>query len=188
MRSATFFSVALPVSTANQAMTPRASAKPAIAARNIPSLPWIIVPVPVVVEPRLTVMVLAREAKINRDGPVLPVELVVGFVGTEGLALPAPDELSVGVAGEPRGIEMIGVEVDQVLPMSLRAVVEPPPEALLPPMKPPPAGVELGEGPVIAPHIGPPGAARGAGLGDEVPGKVIVIHHQAGTLMRERKL
>ena len=70
---------------------------------------WIVVPEVVVVQPRLRIMVLPRKAQV--DG----AQLQAGRGIAEGRALPAPDRDAGLVGAQPRGGQVIGMQVGRGL-------------------------------------------------------------------------
>ncbi len=94
----------------------------------------------------------------------------------ESIARPAPDDPLGLIGGQPRGVQMIGVQVDQPLAGAGRSNPKAPVEHALKGAEPSSLGVDLGDGSLVRPHIGPFGSAGEIGLGDEMAVPIIWIY------------
>ena len=62
-------------------------------------------------QPRLPIKILPRESEVDDGGDAIPIRIIIGCCGAEGIAVPGPDDGACLIGTAPRAAEVVGVQV-----------------------------------------------------------------------------
>ena len=62
-------------------------------------------------QPGFAVVILPRKSEVDDGGDAIPIRIIIGCGGTEGIAVPGPNDSASLVGAAPQGAEVVGVQV-----------------------------------------------------------------------------
>ena len=62
-------------------------------------------------QPRLPIKILPRKSEVDDGGDAIPIRIIIGCGGAEGIAVPGPDDGAGLIGAAPRAAEVVGVQV-----------------------------------------------------------------------------